>query len=394
MSASRITILFDRYINGSLEPGDKVELMDLLADPANEAAFMLRIRQVIDETGNEIEMPATKAKIVLDRILQSEKNDEPFVVPAKKMNPMVMRLLKVAAVVLLVLGAAVVYKILQRSDNNQRSLAKKATPAVIVPGTEKAMLTLADGSVVSLDSMSSGKLAQTGADSIRQKAGLLIYESSNALQAETRYNTLTTPRGGQYRVVLSDGTQVWLNAASSIRYPIAFAGTTREVELTGEAYFEVAKDKSKPFKVNVRGMQVNVLGTHFNVNAYTEEESVKTSLLEGSVDVSYDGAGSRLNPGEQASIIIANHNVKVATVDMDAVVAWKNGLFEFHGADINTVMRQIARWYDVEVVIPAKLASREFEGKISRDAQLSDVLQILELTDIRFRVDGKKIIIL
>jgi ferric-dicitrate binding protein FerR (iron transport regulator) len=141
-------------------------------------------------------------------------------------------------------------------------------------------------------------------------------------------------------------------------------------------------------------MQVNVLGTHFNVNAYTEEETIRTSLLEGSVQVTHGTSSSSLKPGEQASLVVKDNNMSIRTADMDAVVAWKNGLFEFHGAGIHSIMRQIARWYDVEVEITGKIPDREFEGKISREAQLSEVLQILELSDIRFKVDGKKIIIL
>jgi ferric-dicitrate binding protein FerR (iron transport regulator) len=207
------------------------------------------------------------------------------------------------------------------------------------------------------------------------------------------YNTLSTPRGGQYQLVLPDGSKVWLNASSSIHFPTAFAGHERNVELTGEAYFEIAKNKQKPFHVNVNGMQVEVLGTHFNVNAYGDEGAIKTSLLEGSVKIKKGNISGLLKPGQQGVLKKNSTDLEIKNADMNEAIAWKNGLFEFDGADIKSIMREIGRWYDVDVVYAGKVPDRRFEGKISRDAQLSDVLKILALSNVKFSVEGKKIIV-
>jgi ferric-dicitrate binding protein FerR (iron transport regulator) len=393
MTASRIEYLFNRYVDNSCTPKEKAELMALLREPEHEATFKSLIQKVIENTGSEMKLPAEKANMILAGILQSDKSE---VVPLKQRNPVFGPWLRVAAAVLLILSAGITYRLIQNkpaTDSIKTVSVQK--PELILPGTDKALLTMADGTTVVLDSVENGNLVQPGNATVQKKGAVLVYNAATSATgtAGVEFNTLSTPRGGQYRVVLSDGSQVWLNAASSLRFPTAFTGNVREVQLTGEAYFEVAKNKVKPFKVMVNGMQVDVLGTHFNINAYSEEDAIKTSLLEGSVRVMKGSLSNRLKPGEQAVLTRKDDNMDVTTADMEAVVAWKNGLFEFHGADIMTIMRQIARWYDVEIVSAAKIPTRRFEGKISRDAQLSDVLQILELSDIKFRVEGKKIII-
>jgi ferric-dicitrate binding protein FerR (iron transport regulator) len=194
-------------------------------------------------------------------------------------------------------------------------------------------------------------------------------------------------------VILPDGSRVWLNAASTLRFPTAFTGNEREVALTGEAYFEVAKDNSRPFRVMAGNMQVNVLGTQFNINAYPEESAIRTSLLEGSVRITNGNVSGLLKPGQQAVLDREEGNIKIKDVDMSGIVAWKNGLFQFEGADIITIMREISRWYDVEVVYAGKVPVRRFEGKISRNVQLSDVLEILELSNVKFTLEGRKIIV-
>jgi ferric-dicitrate binding protein FerR (iron transport regulator) len=225
------------------------------------------------------------------------------------------------------------------------------------------------------------------------------------------HNTVSIPKGCQYKVVLSDGSKVWLNAASSIRFPAVFSGKERRVELTGEAYFEVAKDASKPFRIYVsegasgaqRGALVEVLGTYFNINAYSDEQVLKTTLLEGSVKVSPLHASTPtihtsriLIPGQQAQITarsLHSGGIQVQNVDINEVMAWKNNMFNFNRADIQTIMRQIARWYDVEVVYKGAAPVRNFSGKINHSTDLSTVLKILEQSGIRFQLEGKKIIV-
>jgi transmembrane sensor len=217
------------------------------------------------------------------------------------------------------------------------------------------------------------------------------------MPTKTVYNTIETPKGGQYRIDLPDGTMVWLNAGSSLRYPNRFAGQERKVALTGEAYFEVAKNKQMPFRV-VSGKQVvEVLGTHFNINAYTDEASVKTTLLEGSVNVLLQEThqSELLNPGQQAVVKYNGSSIVVQPVKVEEAVAWKNGYFMFVDADLESIMRQLARWYDVEVAYEGNLGSLKFGGMVSRSKSIAQTLRILELTgNVRFKVAGRRVTVM
>lgn len=265
------------------------------------------------------------------------------------------------------------------------------------PGTNKAILTLANGSKLNLNDAKNGVLAKSGHISIKKtKDGQLVYlikgsKSANA-DAALSYNTISTPVGGQYQVVLPDGTRVWLNAMSSLRFPTLFKGNQREVELTGEAYFEVAKNKAMPFNVKVNAMQVKVLGTHFNIMAYSNEPAIKTTLLEGSVQLSNGHANSTLKPGQQG-VLNNKGEIKVLNVDAEHYVAWKNGYFEFNRSNIQEIMNQLARWYDTDITYAGKIPDDEFVGKIARSAKLSQVLRILELSKVNFKLQDKKIIV-
>jgi ferric-dicitrate binding protein FerR (iron transport regulator) len=264
----------------------------------------------------------------------------------------------------------------------------------IAPGGNKAILTLADGSMIDLRAAKNGKLAKQGDMVINKNAdGQIVYANSenNASSQNTGFNIATTPRGGQFQLVLADGTKVWLNAASSIKYPVVFNGNERKVELTGEAYFEVAHDKEKPFRVISNGQEVEVLGTHFNINAYHDEKSAKTTLLEGSVRISSEGKNKMLKPGEQAHF--ENGDILIADVDVNEVVAWKNGFFQFKDDNIRDIMRQLGRWYDVDIKYEGNLPDREFSGTLSRNANLSQMLDILSFKKIHFRIEGKTIIV-
>ena len=268
----------------------------------------------------------------------------------------------------------------------------------VLPGGDKATLTLANGTQIILDSAANGMLSQQGNSVVNKtRKGELKYEVRGT-KYEVAYNTLSTPNGGQYQLVLPDGSKVWLNAASSIRYPTAFMGNERKVEITGEAYFEVTKNQGKPFKVYFSsptgGGHVEVLGTHFNINAYIDEATIKTTLLEGSVKVSKNAASAILKPGEQASISQSSNTIPVQTADVDEVVAWKNGRFEFNGNNIQSVMRQLGRWYDIEVSYEGSMPEVNFMGGISRQENISEVLKMLEITKaVKFKIEGKKIIV-
>ena len=306
-----------------------------------------------------------------------------------------------AAAVLLIVSTGVYFLFFNKAAKEIASTEKKAQPSMndIEPGREKATLTLADGSIIALDNTANGKIAEQGNAVILKEDGLLAYNSSNQKdQPGIFYNTVSTQRGGYYpSLVLADGTKVWLNASSSIHFPVTFTGKERIVEVTGEAYFEVAKDASKPFKVKIntplgtRG-EVQVLGTKFNINAYSDESVIKTTLLEGAVKISAGGKNSFLNPGQQAQLNTSGGIKLINEADLNATIAWKNGLLLFNHADIEEICRQISRWYDVEVVFENKIAGDFVITGIPRTVPLSKLLHLLELTNrVHFTIEGKKI---
>lgn len=257
------------------------------------------------------------------------------------------------------------------------------------PGGNKAVLTLADGSVIVLNEAGNGVLADQGGTSVsKTEEGQLVYDASAGPAIhKIAYNTISIPRGGQYQITLPDGTKVWLNSSSSLTFPTAFTGKERKVELTGEAYFEAAKDKI-PFIVRSGSQQIEVLGTHFNVMAYKDEAGIKTTLLEGSVKVSHltSHISHLLKPGQQA--LMKSSTIKVAEVDTEEAVAWKNGMFQFNNTDMQTVMRQLERWYNVEAD-EDNMPQKRFNGIISRDVPLSQVLKMMEVTSgLRFKIEN------
>lgn len=271
--------------------------------------------------------------------------------------------------------------------------ASKTAPQDIPAGGNKATLTLANGSRIVLDDTGEGTVASQGGISIHKtNNGQLVYTiTGNNQQTDTGYNTIQTPNGGQYQVNLPDGSKVWLNAATSLTFPAAFGANGRTVDLNGEAYFEVAAmPNAQPFTVKVNDLTVDVLGTQFNIMAYADEKNSHTTLLTGAVRVTKGGAGKVLQPGQQA---IAGADLQVREADTEAAVAWKNGMTVFSNADIHSIMRQIARWYDVDIVYQGEIPQRLFTGKIPRHANVSKVLKILELSDIHFTIDGRKIIV-
>lgn len=262
----------------------------------------------------------------------------------------------------------------------------------VAPGQEGAILTLSTGETIVLDNAVNGALAQEGATEVIKQNGQIVYKGKDAAAAVV-YNTMTTPRGRQYSLLLADGTRVWLNAASSITYPTAFTGKERKVDVTGEVYFEVVHNAGMPFVVQKDGVRVQVLGTHFNVNSYNEESSLNVTLLEGAVRVVSGIHRSDIRPGQQAQVREGSLQL-VNNVNLEEVMAWKNGTFRFGGTGIETIMRQLSRWYDVEVVYNKKI-DEIFYAEIPRNTPLSDVLKALELTgEVRFAIEGKKIIVM
>ncbi|SEP08055.1 FecR protein [Mucilaginibacter gossypiicola] len=299
-----------------------------------------------------------------------------------------------AAAILLAVSGTAVYHWYHKHEQQQLAAQNKAVVKHDVdPGDNRAVLTLANGSKLILDSARIGLLNQTGNISVNKtKDGQVVYSADKDQQnGPVAYNTISTPRGGQYQVVLADGSKVWLNSASSLKFPTVFTGNERTVDLTGEGYFEIARNKAKPFNVKVKDINVTVLGTHFNIMAYNDEAAVKTTLLEGLVRLTQGNVSDMLKPGQQG--VINDKGIKIIDVDTDEAVAWKNGFFDFERANIQDIMKQLSRWYGTEVMYEGKIPDDEFVGKIRRDVKLSQVLHILELSHVRFRIENKKIIV-
>jgi transmembrane sensor len=229
---------------------------------------------------------------------------------------------------------------------------------------------------------------------IKTAEGLIIYKAATGrIKGKMQFNTLTNPKGSNViAMILEDGSKVWLNAGSSLTYPVAFIGKERKVSITGEAYFEVAKNKAMPFRITRDGMLVEVLGTHFNVNAYGDEPHMKVTLLEGAVKISSGNVSGLLKPGQQAKVKDNDINVQ-SDINVDQVMAWKNGYFSFEKAGITEVMRQISRWYNIEVTYEGKVPDENFGGELRRNSKLSSVLKVLEKTGVAFRIENNRVIV-
>lgn len=395
METSRLGYLFNKYIQHQCSVSEEEELMALIADQENEQVVKDLVDKVIKSTENEIEMPDGRSSEVLKNILQ---HTDPGVIQMSKRNlRRIFRSRGVAVAIFVLFIAGFAYWKGQYSDQTSSEVMVSRvvdSPSVILPGRDVATLIMADGSEILLDSTGSQVLAVENGVKIKKDGGALVYSlENNTKDGKPLFNTLSTPRGGQFQISLPDGSRVWLNAASTLRYPVVFSGKYRDVELSGEAYFEVVSNGQKPFRVKAGESRVEVLGTHFNVNAYPDEAAIETSLLEGKVKVEKGIRSEILLPGQQAVLPASSKEIKKAYADVESVVAWKNGIFQFDGDDIAGIMRQIGRWYDVEVTFPDYVPVRHFEGKISRRAGLAEVLHILELSGVEFKVDGKKIMV-
>jgi transmembrane sensor len=308
-------------------------------------------------------------------------------------------LLKIAAVaILLIICSGAYLLVYHTAPKNSKTIVLNLQHSQrdALPGFDGAVLTTAGGSQIILDSAGNGVITSEHNTHVLKRGNQLVYEEAAQKSDEQQsFNTLSTQKGRKFELVLADGTKVWLDAASSITYPMRFSAQERRVKASGQLYFEVAKDSSKPFVVEAAGTTVEVLGTHFNLNAYEDEASTKTTLLEGAVKVSKVNQRLLLKPGQQAvsdgsanGVMQLNNNV-----DINAVMAWKTGLFQFSNADLSTVLRHLARWYDMEIVYEGKIPDRKFEGKIGRDLNLSQVLKVLEIVQVKFRIEGKKLIV-
>lgn len=374
--------LMEQFISGEITPEGKTMLLEMLDNPQ----YSEELNSILRDNFDSVEIPSVSSEVtekfieeLKGKMNSSSKTEKTAVI--KLFN---WKKIAVAASILIAVGIGT-FVVFQKGDEAPVVAVSKQVNDK-APGKTGAILTLADGSKIVLDSLGNGLVANQNNTTVSKKNGGLVYKSGN--NSELVYNTMTTPRARQYNLELSDGTKVWLNASSSLTFPTSFASNERKVILTGEAYFEVAKDKKRPFRVSVNEMQVNVLGTHFNINAYDDEATINTTLLEGSVLLSEKSQKVLLKPGQQAQkqkkgTIVVNNKVNI-----DKVMGWKNGVFYFENADLQTVLREISRWYDVDVVFEKGIPVRTFEGEIQRNLKLSQVLKILEKNKVHFKIDG------
>lgn len=384
MKEQRLNHLFDLYLNQAANPAEEAELMQLLADPTLTEERQKLVENAYDKLPAEYTLPDIQANTIYNKITED----------AQQLRINVWRRISVAASIIFAVAFGSYFLFLKKDHLQNTATQRVALKDVTAPKGSKAMIQLANGNTVLLNSINSGTLASQGNIKVLKEAnGEIVYSGE---ETEVSYNTLVNPRGSNVvNITLQDGSKVWLNSESSIKYPTAFSGKDRKVELTGEAYFEVTHNTAMPFKVNVAGKEeVEVLGTHFNINSYEDEPSVRTTLLEGSVKVNKDLASILIKPGDQAVLSGNDVNFTVKTnVDMDAVIAWKNGYFSFQNAGIKSIMKSFSRWYNIDVVYEGIIPQIKFSGEMGRNLSLNEVLSTLKGFDIHYKIDGNQLLI-
>jgi ferric-dicitrate binding protein FerR (iron transport regulator) len=381
MALTKLAFLYQKYYDKTATPEERTEFMRLAQLEEHAAELQQLMEESWDEFGGQPVFTAEQSEEMLGNVMR----EAGVQAPVRRIR---WSRVMAAAVIIGMLGFGVWWWV---RPVGHTVVGVAAGPALrpVVAGGNKAELILDNGSVVTLDSAKNGLVSTQGKTQVVKVAGGQLKYTGNMNETAVLYNTVRTPRGGQYQVALPDGSRVWLNAATALRFPTAFNGKDRTVELTGEAYFEIAARKDQPFRVKVRDMTVDVLGTHFNVNAYDDEESFRATLLEGAVRVN----DRVLKPGQEARMMMDSKELSVEAVDTDQVVAWKNGLFQFEGATVEAVMRQVARWYDVDVQYAGK-PTKHCSGLISRNTPLAEVLHIIGRTSkTSFTLEGRTVIV-
>ena len=408
MSKDKLADLLHQYFNNTISPADCAELIRYVNDTEPEKLAALIDKELTaNDTGTDF--TGLQAQTVFDRIRSDPRyarsSAEVLIIPSKAPFLHIKYWLSAAAILLCcIIGATFMRKVGQPVSVADNQVVKPRQPHVTIkPGGIKATLTLAGGQIISLNDAGSGLLARTGNTSIQKTHdGQIIYNldvsnirHTDPVNAERTYNTLSTGKGGEYQVTLPDGTKVWLNSASSLIYPTEFTGSERQVKLTGEAYFEVAKNKEKPFYVDINKVQVRVLGTHFNITAYNDDDQMTATLLEGAVRIIKNSRQSLLKPGEQAVINNTNDRIAVSDANVNKAMAWKNGYFIFNEETLESIMKKVSRWYDVQVEYQGYFSDQKFGGTFNMDKSITELLHNLEkIGNVHFKVEESKIIVM
>jgi len=403
MQQARLKGLLHQYFNNTISDADCIELLQYLnASDPDELDKLIDLELSVMDEGPEFKGKQSQA--VLNRI-KSDLRFNTISGEREEVQPKIIkfyqkRWLQIAAVFLVFLTAGIIV-FNGKKTKTANQVTKNTKKAIILPGGNKAILTMEGGKTIVLDSAADGLLAKTSRGKVlKTRSGQIIYQALPSRQSgvavtDITYNTLSTPKGGEYQVVLPDGTKVWLDAASSISYPVAFTGNERRVKLTGQAYFEVAKNKDKPFYVDINNAQVRVLGTHFNISAYKDDNVMTTTLLEGAVQVTKNNSFSLLKPGQQAVINSSSDNIVVSDAHIDDAMAWKNGYFTFDDDNITGIMRKVSRWYDVDVEYRGNYNDKQFGGTFYRSKGISELLTHLEkIGKLHFKISGRRIIVM
>lgn len=389
-SPERLSLLFRRYYAGIATPGETNELLDLIRFSKSDESLADALRLAWDHlNADEKQFSEAESDSMLHAILYETEQDLPA--PATYQ----LRWWRyAAAAVLIAVSAFLFYQYKHRTVPLPQVAETPRLINDVAPGGNRALLTLADGASFVLDSARTGLLARIGSAEITKTSeGQLTVNTGNTRSnADFQSNTLSTPKGGQYQLVLPDGSKVWLNASSSIKFPTLFTAAERKVEITGEVYFEVTKDNKRPFKVRFGNSEVEVLGTSFNIMAYPDEKTSKTTLVEGSVRLRSTGSSRMLVPGQQGSIS-SNGTIATAAVDTERETAWKQGLFYFRDSGIREIMRDASRWYDIEVVYKGNIPRRQFTGKVSRNVNISELLNMLRYAGVNSKIENNKVLI-
>lgn len=381
---SKLQYLLSRYTANNCTREELLELLNLIKDAGEDESLNQSLEDVWQSVSTADKTPDINRDRIFENIVAGNR---------VRQMPVPRRWMKYAAAVLLLASGAIGLYLHNLTPKTKKNGVYANT--LTKHDRNKAILVLADGSRVTLNNKGGGVVATQNEVPVNQIAnGEIAYQPNDAMSSkEQTYNVLATPLGGQFAITLADGTKVWLNAMSSLKYPVTFSGDERRVELTGEGFFEVAKNKRMPFIVTVNNSEVKVFGTHFNVMGYTSEHTTGVTLLEGSVSVSSDGLSHMLLPGQLASI--KDHQIVISATDGSQAIAWKNGNFNFGHEKIEVIMRKLARWFDIDVTYQGKITREGFVGTIPQTTELAEILKTLELTGlVHFKINGRSVTVM
>lgn len=399
MNKERTAYLIQQYSKAKLTEAEKAELILLVKTDTEGTLIRNALMDMMETAQPAADLDQDYWEKMAKQIVEVDKVDQVITRAIVRRIGFRRKWIWAAASVLMLLAMGGYGWLQFRKTRSSGIVAKVSYVQDVNPGKQGAILKLADGTKVVLDSLGNGIVAIQNGVQVVLKKGQLVYDPAGNTSGKIVYNTMYTPRGRQFRLTLPDGSQVWLNAASSITYPTVFSGKERQVTINGEAYFEVARNVKMPFKISINNhTAVEVLGTHFNIKAYPDEAYIQTTLLEGSVKMTMDKKTAMLLPGQQACAgNSSSHDAGIKVVkdaDIEKIMAWKNGLFNFQGANLQEVMQQLSRWYEIEVVYEKGIPDLVFVGEMSKDISLSGVLKGLQGAGVHFRIEeGRRLVV-